>query len=67
MTYSLPGYDDWKTTAPEDDWGVCPDCGASQEDAEYEDLYFCGCGCRYTDEQARPDPTDDEPILPGDE
>jgi rubredoxin len=55
---------------PDDDWGVCPDCGASQEDSDRvwsSDKYLCGCGSVYTDEQAHPDPRDDEPTLPGDE
>ena len=61
---SLPGYDHWKTTPPEPDWGRCPDCGASQEDAEYDqsgEVYICGCGCEYDDAEAHPDFSQDEP------
>lgn len=58
--YSLPGYDAWVTDAPEDDFGVCPNCGASQEEAEpYGDLWVCGiCGDSYTDDEAHPDYAD---------
>jgi hypothetical protein len=63
----LPGYDDWRTQAPEPDWGVCPECGVSQEDAERivtngaDDEYLCPCGRVYSDDDAHPDPHDDEP------
>ena len=45
------------------DWGVCPDCGASQEDAEQEDgdTYVCPCGLTYSNDDAHADPRDDEP------
>ena len=49
---------------PGDDWGVCPECGANQEDAEYDrtrGLYVCPCGREYDEAQAHPDPSDDEP------
>ena len=59
---SLPGYDHWKTTPPEPDWGVCPECGASQEDAElHGDTYICPCGRAYDDDEAHPDYSQDEP------
>jgi hypothetical protein len=63
----LPGYDAWKTRAPEDDWGTCPDCSCSQEDASlYGESYVCPeCGCEYADDEARIDPLDarEEAIL----
>jgi hypothetical protein len=39
-------------------WGRCPDCGTTQEDAEYLDngafsgTYQCPCGCVFTDDEA---------------
>lgn len=44
---------------PDDDWGRCPRCGASQEDAEHvtdPDVWLCPCGHWYGDEAAHPDP-----------
>jgi tRNA(Ile2) C34 agmatinyltransferase TiaS len=68
MSDHLPRYDQWKTNAPEFEWGVCPDCGASQEDAEqHGESYLCRCGTSYSNDQAHPDARDDEPVLPGDE
>lgn len=45
-------------------WGRCPFCGASQEDAEFNsktDMYECVCGRSYSNDEANPDPRDDEP------
>lgn len=59
MYESLPGYDAWKTNAPEWIPGRCPECGTSQEDSECPlggDVYTCfGCGHEYTDDEARYD------------
>lgn len=59
----LPGYDHWKTTPPEPDWGACPECGSSQEDADWDggETYTCHCGREYTDDEAHPDLSEDEP------
>lgn len=49
---------------PAEHWGRCPECGASQEDAERlwsTDRWRCPCGHKYSDEEARYDPRDDEP------
>lgn len=49
---------------PAEKWGACPECGASQEDAEYDresDTYTCPCGHEYAEEDAHADPRDDEP------
>jgi len=53
---------------PEDDWGICPTCGCGQEDAEpHGESYLCPeCGLSYSNDDAHPDPRDDEPILEGD-
>jgi len=62
MNYCLPGYDEWKTRTPDDNWGVCPECGASQEDCtESGDTWTCSCGVQFTEEEARYDPRGDEP------
>ncbi len=55
MSDWLPGYDAWKTAAPEEVWYACPECGCSQEDADFEsdaDLWVCPCGHEYTEEDA---------------
>jgi hypothetical protein len=40
--YTIPGYDQWKLAAPEDNWRTCPKCGASEEDAiDTEDGPVC--------------------------
>ena len=38
-----------------DDWGRCPTCGCSQEDASPRgEVYACPeCGDRYSDDEAR--------------
>ena len=43
---------------PADNWGECPRCGCSQEDAELLGTgeYLCPCGRRYEDEDAHTDP-----------
>jgi hypothetical protein len=56
---------------PDDNWGSCPHCGCSQEDAERlfsSEVYVCHCGAKYDDEAAHPtkdelfeDHTGDEP------
>lgn len=54
-------YDSWLTTPPDDDWGCCPHCGCTQEDAERlfsSEVYVCPCGERYSDYEAHPNPQD---------
>lgn len=65
-SYDLPAsYDRWKTTPPDENWGHCPTCGCSQEDAScYGEEYVCPeyvcpeCGMTYSDSEAHPDPRD---------
>ena len=57
----MTSYDDWLTTPPDENWGVCPECKCSQEDAEHvddPDVYLCDCGRWYADEDAHPDASD---------
>jgi len=63
-----PSLDRWITgNYGEDQFGppgACPDCGASTEDAEWDDpteRWTCCCGRVYDDNEAHPDPRDDEP------
>jgi len=48
---------------PTERWGVCPECGVSQEDCEHmpDDTWQCPNGHTFTEEQAHYDPRDDEP------
>ena len=49
---------------PAEVWGACPACGVTQEDAEPiagGDSWLCPCGREYTEDEAHPDPSDDEP------
>lgn len=54
---SAPNYDSY-FDPPDDDWGRCPHCGTSQEDASlFGSVYVCGeCDGEYSDEDAHPDP-----------
>jgi hypothetical protein len=56
---SLPGYDAWLTNELEEEWGRCPNCGCTQEDASlWGETYVCPeCGRKYFDHEARPDPS----------
>lgn len=54
MTAPAPNYDSYYDP-PDDDWGRCPECGASQEDASlYGDTYVCPCGAEYDNDAAHP-------------
>ncbi|MEN6426079.1 MAG: hypothetical protein ABFE13_11990 [Phycisphaerales bacterium] len=64
---SALGLDRWITgnhgADNDPDWGRCPSCGATQEDAEQhalEDLYICPCGCRYDDDEAHFTPYEED-------
>lgn len=56
-----PSYDSY-FDPPAEDWGRCPKCDSTQEDAKLIDhgafahTYICPCGREYTDDEAHPDP-----------
>ena len=54
-------YDHWLTTPPDDDFGICPECGCSQEDCEEfgVDEWECPeCGNVFSWDEAHPDMSD---------
>lgn len=57
LGYPRPVNHDSYFDPPNDDWGECPDCRASQEDASlYGETYLCpSCGREYDNDEAHPD------------